>query len=541
MRHRLWPIEVTETPQGLPNFNRQSWAIYFIATAVFVIAVVARIPSCYESFWLDELHSAWSVWGSLGDVVSRAAAGNQTPVYFWGLWVWKQCLGESEIMLRLPSVLASSAAAAIASIGLYRVCGSLIAACSAGLALAIESNALFYGIELRPFAFTILLGTIACWIAAKPIAIENGGDDRGNDNGLSTLAMLTMAAAFFQPTSAGVSAWLFILRYAVSRVRFGRCRPDIPCSRQAGLRWAWRMILVAMFLMLFALLSGHVLGDAWHHRTQWSEMGRAKSIMQIWQAWPWSALVLVPALLLVATKMIPSSNRPKRCIVGDAWIVPLAAFLAVCTFWLASALGIAPVFHRRYFVACLPMLTWTCGQILAMAIQELRRFRISTVWRVAISIAFAATPIVTLLTTQGTLKKLRAGETQLTRRGEGWREAIQFLKNQHPLAKSVSLSAGLIESSRLLSDPQAKAATYAQWYLTYPLRGPYALPVVQAVDLSDDARMIEFLLVLRGSRSMAQQWIPANGHTGDNTLDIHSFGGIQVVSLRNLNSPTEKN
>jgi len=499
---------------------------YCFATAIFIIAVVTRIPSCYESFWLDELHSAWSVWGSLEDVSSRAAAGNQTPTYFWGLWFWKQCLGESEIMLRLPSVLASSIAAAIATIGLYRVGGSLIAASTAGLVLAFESNALFYGVELRPFAFTILFGTIACWIATKPFAIENLADNHA----VSTLAVLAIAAALFQPTSVGVIAWLLILRFAVSRFYSVSSQP-----------WVWRTSLVAIFLILFVLLSGQVLGDAWHHRGQWSEMGRAKSIMQIWQAWPWGSLVVIPALLLIATTMNPSSHGAKRSAFVHCWIVPLSAFLAVCAFWLTSALGIAPIFHRRYFVACLPMLAWACGQCLAMAIQELGRFAISARWRLAISIAFAAAPIVTLLSTQGTLKKLLAGETQLTKRGEDWREASEFLKAQQPVVKSVSLSAGLIESSRLLSDPDAKVATYAQWYLTYPLRGPYALPNVKAVDLSSDVRMIELPLIFRGSRTMAQQWLSAKGHSWDTLPVSHSFGGIQVISLPSVDLPTEKN
>ncbi len=51
------------------------------ALAIFVLAVCLRVPSCYESFWLDELHTAWAIWGDLGAVSQRAEAGNQTPLY----------------------------------------------------------------------------------------------------------------------------------------------------------------------------------------------------------------------------------------------------------------------------------------------------------------------------------------------------------------------------------------------------------------------------------------------------------------------------
>ena len=64
-----------------------------VACIVFLIACGLRIPSCYESLWLDELHSAWAVWDGLGEVATRAELGNQTPFYFFGLWLWKELVG----------------------------------------------------------------------------------------------------------------------------------------------------------------------------------------------------------------------------------------------------------------------------------------------------------------------------------------------------------------------------------------------------------------------------------------------------------------
>lgn len=82
--------------------------------AVFVAAVLIRLPACYESFWVDELHSAWAVWDGIDQVQPRAAAGNQTPVYFFGLWFWRQLVGRSEVALRMSSVLAMSVVTGLA-------------------------------------------------------------------------------------------------------------------------------------------------------------------------------------------------------------------------------------------------------------------------------------------------------------------------------------------------------------------------------------------------------------------------------------------
>lgn len=82
------------------NNRLVTWAC---ALAVAIVAVVLRIPYCYESFWIDELHTAWAVWAEFDKVTDRAAAGNQTPLYFHGVWLWKAVFGPSEFALRMSS------------------------------------------------------------------------------------------------------------------------------------------------------------------------------------------------------------------------------------------------------------------------------------------------------------------------------------------------------------------------------------------------------------------------------------------------------
>jgi len=123
---------------------------------VFAVAVALRLPSCYESLWVDELHSAWCVWDDLSDVAPRADIGHQSPFYFLGLWFWKQVFGGSELALRMSSVLAVAASCSVLTLGVARWSGSVIAGVTAGAILAIETNSIFFGTELRPFALVIL-------------------------------------------------------------------------------------------------------------------------------------------------------------------------------------------------------------------------------------------------------------------------------------------------------------------------------------------------------------------------------------------------
>ena len=80
----------------------------WIAMVLIVVVTAAfRLPSCRESFWLDELHSAWAVSDAFSEVAPRAAIGNQTTGYFHLLWFWSAIVGSGELPMRLSSVIAS--------------------------------------------------------------------------------------------------------------------------------------------------------------------------------------------------------------------------------------------------------------------------------------------------------------------------------------------------------------------------------------------------------------------------------------------------
>jgi 4-amino-4-deoxy-L-arabinose transferase-like glycosyltransferase len=78
-------------------------------TAILALGAFLRLWQAGESLWIDELHTSWVVSGKLSEVLPRAAMGNQSPLYFWGMWLLVQVTGQSEWTLRLPSLLAGIA------------------------------------------------------------------------------------------------------------------------------------------------------------------------------------------------------------------------------------------------------------------------------------------------------------------------------------------------------------------------------------------------------------------------------------------------
>ena len=526
--------------------NPRSWrfAVGVLFLFVFAVAIVARLPTCHESFWLDELHSAWSVWGSLGEVMPRSAAGNQTPTYFWAMWLWKQMFGGSELSLRMPGVIATALAAAIVAVGIIRNHGSVLAGMVAGLMLALDSNAIFYGTEFRPFAMVVLLGAVGCYVVSH----RQWHDDRK----LMGLVIVALAGGLIQPTSLGAFGWLIIAHVAIVKVRGSRQTESTPPHI---IRSPKVLLLLIVSAAIFLWLAGDVLCHAWQHRRQWQGMGSVDSFAQLWRAWPWLPLAIIPASVAIVAA---SYSRGGGSRDGDElaqershlnnqafpwWFFFLVAGLATASFWAAAMLGIAPIFHRRYFVACLPILVWGTGAALATALKSLEEKspvgQRGLKWAVSL---LAIVPLGLLVTQQGTLDRALQGKLPLVRRGEHWRELVRYLEDAVPKTTVIHLEPGLIESSRLLREEkkvtQPGDASEAQWYLTNPLRGPYAWPHVVAFYAGNVEKSVDFPIVYRGSRSAAQSWLRAQaGRLDTDQVEIRSFGNVQWLEKASQRLP----
>ena len=92
-----------EMPRSTSSFHLMMLA------AITALAALLRLWQINESLWVDELHTSWCVQDGLSQVVERAAAGNQSPLYFYLAGGITRLLGESEFTLRLPSLLAGIA------------------------------------------------------------------------------------------------------------------------------------------------------------------------------------------------------------------------------------------------------------------------------------------------------------------------------------------------------------------------------------------------------------------------------------------------
>lgn len=429
--------------------------ITLCSIVVFALAVALRVPSCYESFWVDELHSAWCVWDSFTEVLPRVRLGHQSPFYFVGLWCWKQVLGESEVALRLSSVIAVAAASVVMVIGVTRWTHSIAAGVAAGLVIAIEEHSLFFGTELRPYAFVILFASVTIVCFLRLIALSSRHDDRLAWFGF--VAAILMATAC-QPTALGVLAWFPI----VLMVRWLVCSP-----RSLGKLTVSDGLLATIVVAVGWSLWTSTLSESWSHRGAWASFASATNVRQIWEIWDWTWLLLMPLAVVLIAAM---ASRAMSGRLGVSWrtTVLLSLILVVGTFsiWGVAWAEWLPVWHRRYLVASMPIFAAVVGGAVGSMMS----------WRSA-RIVIATLLVAGLAYQQGNVIRLRPHPVALVARGEDWRSAMRWASTHALEHDRIYLDSGLIEARDWLG-PQAAMTppTGAQLnYLVFPALGPYRI------------------------------------------------------------------
>jgi hypothetical protein len=433
-----------------------------------LIAFIARWPSSGESFWLDELHSAWCVSGSFAHVNDRALIGNQQPLYFQALFLWWRCLPQTivsfygvEASLRFTSVLLTSLSAAwltwIVSKGDNRHC--LVGGVTAGLALGLERNSLFFGTELRPYAVVMLLTTAI--LAAALRWSSPAETSRRSVIDRMLVHVLVMFAAAIHVTSLTVLGPLFVVMIIHDVWRGGR---DV---RSRKLPWRTHGCCLAVWIAVAVWWAVHKT-ELWQSRGAWSSFATAKNWSDIWQLWPWASLVVLPVLawglMLIVVKIRSDSGQAlrqeKTSSRHDLWALTLFGVVIVSTLvcYLLSVYGSVPLWHSRYLIASVPLLCAATG------------WMVGSCSRLALPLSLAC--ISLMVYSQNTLSPPLRGESRLVYRGENWKSAIAWVRDTALPNDRVWIDAGLIEQNNTptdVSDPQLEE------YLRYVAAGPYQL------------------------------------------------------------------
>lgn len=153
-----------------PWSSTWSWAAALAAT--ILVGLLARLSRLrVTSLWYDEFLTVRTIrmdWQPV--LLGRYPDELHPPLYFAALKLWASIVGESELNLRLFSLLA-----ALVSIGLIYVVGRAIGDRRVGLAaavlLAFQRGFIYYSTEIRMYSLLICLSLVA---VAAFIAYQTG-------------------------------------------------------------------------------------------------------------------------------------------------------------------------------------------------------------------------------------------------------------------------------------------------------------------------------------------------------------------------------
>ncbi|WP_425614555.1 hypothetical protein NA78x_004426 [Anatilimnocola sp. NA78] len=422
----------------------------FLLIAAVIVGAALRWYQAGESLWVDELHTSWSVSGSLGEVYERAAVGNQSPLYFWLAWLFYFVPGPPEIALRLPSLLAGC----VLPVAMYWLTKQLLSLTSnepaqeklapddttpllAAWLIVVDPTGIFYAQEARPYALVQLLAVIHIGLLCNVILTRNWQSRPLWIASGALLVHLHYTAALL--LAAEAVAVLLMIGFTTR------------ASDRRELVLARILDLFAMLLLVSPAISG-MLSVA-GHRDNWKSFVTPPTWEGLFTIFPWN----IAAVALIVLNNWRSVIPQRAVIVIACWL-----FVPLSIAWFTTQLNLAPLFHARYLLAAWP------ASVIAAALC-VRFARSENIRSALIGILLAIA-----VRNSGMIRNARDTGRLLTDRKENWRAAVTDLNEQLQAATSpVLLRTGFIETDELLTRDDKLFREYS----VCPARGMYHVQV----------------------------------------------------------------
>ncbi len=489
---------------------------------ISLVGLALRIAPLSESLWLDELHTAWCAIGPLDEVAPRAALGNQSPLFYWLEWLLIGVLGESELTLRLPSLIAGSLLP-LAVFLLARRWKADVAGVVAAALIAVDPWSIFYATEARPYATQQLLAVIHVALTAE----------------LVVKPMLTMRLSW-----VGVAALLFHWHYTAALFIVAEVLFLIAACIASRTEMAYRWPKLLGDLALLAVLCLPALFNVWHiyaHRENWAAFIEQNPLSDAlaWTALPgWSWWLLIPVAVIgwTVSRRLQVTTISSRSL----WLTGLWMSVPLILAWLATTTDVARLFFPRYVVAALPAAALFAGLCIQLIPWRWARLSLGLV---TFGIAIWANDIAGQIRQDGRIA---------TNRNEDWRGCIAWLNERIETdGLPVFVYSGYIEADELaqphdeLLDEYCLSPVNSLYLLDVAPSDMFPLPMHEPGRLPQPGEMLSVhragaWIIVRGKqnqgRNVADQICQTLQNSAANsqwkTDSMHSFGKVQAILIR---------
>ncbi len=338
--------EVTTRPK------HETWlaAAYGIALlaclSVWFLAVRAPL-------WTDETLSYWQIAGGFKQIWSRSVQGNSFAAYAYILWLTQTLFGNSELVLRIPSILAMLAAVYV----FYRCARELFTwdvSLIATMLFILPRGIAFAAIDVRPYPFALLVTNLTIFLFLRWMKTNR-----------------TMYAALFGIAAAGIfyfhylfASILVALAVYYLLTRHSLLQKDI---RQIGIALACFVIFLLPVLPRLKYIYQTRTTHSFAAAPQWT------SLLQVLHPGKGQLLVLVGVILFAAVArqlMLPRREALLKLVLcASLALVPMLCLYAI------SVTTSVHIFIPRYLLVAVPGISlcwgWICSLIDSRALRGL--------------------------------------------------------------------------------------------------------------------------------------------------------------------------
>ncbi len=555
------------------SFNSIAKGLLFwlVFLGISILAIALRCWNLGESLWIDELHTSWTVAAGFDEVASRAAWGNQPPLYFWLTKVALQLFGlfgqESEAALRSISFLAGIATLSLLARFAFQLTNSRHLSLLALLAAAIDVEMVFYSQEARPYALVQFFVLVHAYALFRRCTFFRRDEPSTHLRIWRVTWGVSLWCAFFTHyTSLIILPFELLLLFGWWIVSRLSSRKE-PCRADRAQRAIVRCGIDLMWVIPGLLLSAPHVINIFSRQTDWSVL------MQTWPIPTQIAkpvmLYAVPGLLLLLIACLPHVSNALRQgswrrrffkkarletrtnatdtdarrldAIGIYFVWGLSIAMTLVAIWCGTRFLDVSWFLPRYLISLLPLaILWAVmGWRIVRADGRLPYIGIA-IWIVLISFENQ------LLNSSWPSGRLAIA------RGENWRKAIDALPPPAQTQQPLYLFSNLVEDDRLNHSPSPAFIDYMQ----FAVSGMYRLPAAEEgwkwavvpkaaygepVFLPAEVRSIldhrQATLIIRGRPSVVEHVLAELAESlapYDKSFDatVDDYGGVFVVSLQ---------
>ena len=344
--------------------------LHVLAVLALIVGVWISGKLCYQvaksdCYWLDELHTAWTVQQSDNESFAAAAAnGNQSTFYFGILRRVVAATGadvQSPMTLRGFSIVCSVLTVASVGYFVWYWTGSLFGSSLSVWAVGSDPRFIYYGSEARPYAFLMLLAIwqffVFCLLtiegplkAESETATSRGRSlDRNSNRWAAVLLVLSVLLVLTHQTGilllAAEAAILLALRKR---------------SRTHGLFLGTVLVVACVAVVA---LQASTYSEVFQRRSQWNTLSSVSGLVDEFRI-QLVLLFIVPLMILFVLWERGRFREQSRALIG-LFTIGAAGVLPLVLACVSQYFGWAPLGLARYVLTGAILLPLFAGVVVS--------------------------------------------------------------------------------------------------------------------------------------------------------------------------------